>query len=123
MTREALMRHAAAGVTEEQYPGDDRRWPAHALPLKYRFAPGHPLDGLTLDRAAGAAEPGRRGAAVVARARDDPREGRRWYLKALPKAWRNRLTPLPEVVTAFLESIDGDATASGVALADALRAF
>ena len=34
------------------------------------------------------------------------REKLTWYLKALPKAWRNRLTPVPEVVTAFLEACD-----------------
>ena len=33
------------------------------------------------------------------------REKLTWYLKALPKAWRNRLTPVPEVVTAFLEAV------------------
>ena len=33
------------------------------------------------------------------------------YLKSLPKAWRNRLIPLPEVVTAFLESAPDAATA------------
>ena len=27
------------------------------------------------------------------------------YLKALPKAWRNRLVPLPDSVTAFLEAV------------------
>jgi ATP-dependent helicase HrpA len=46
MTRELLMRHAAAHVTEELFPrpGDGER----VLPLKYRFAPGQPDDGLTL---------------------------------------------------------------------------
>ena len=39
------------------------------LPLKYRFAPGHPLDGLTLTVPLRAAQPGRRRAALVARAR------------------------------------------------------
>src|SRR6266545_2799948 len=47
------------------------------------------------------------------------REKVTWYLKALPKAWRNRLSPLPEVVTAFLE----EHPAAKVALPDALRAF
>ncbi len=47
------------------------------------------------------------------------REKVTWYLKALPKAWRNRLLPLPEVVTAFLERSDGGADS----LRAALRAF
>jgi ATP-dependent helicase HrpA len=48
------------------------------------------------------------------------REKVTWYLKALPKAWRNRLSPVPEVVTAFLEQ---QHPAAKVALPDALRAF
>ena len=40
LTRDDLMRHAAAHVTEELFPGDARRWRAPTLPLKYRFAPG-----------------------------------------------------------------------------------
>jgi ATP-dependent helicase HrpA len=47
MTRESLMRHGAAGITEEQYP-ETIAMAGARLPLKYRFSPGHPLDGLTL---------------------------------------------------------------------------
>ncbi len=47
MTREALMRHAAAAVTEEQFP-EFIDMAGARLPLKYRFAPGQPFDGLTL---------------------------------------------------------------------------
>ena len=39
------------------------------------------------------------------------REKVTWYLKALPKAWRARLTPLPEVVTAFSRSASGQCDA------------
>src|SRR5439155_8778696 len=46
------------------------------------------------------------------------REKVTWYLKALPKAWRNRLSPLPEAVTAFLEQLS-----AATALPDGLRAF
>ena len=48
MTREAVMRHAAAHVTEEQFPTAIAWQDGTSLPLEYRFAPGHPLDGLTL---------------------------------------------------------------------------
>ncbi len=41
------------------------------------------------------------------------------YLKSLPKAWRNRVIPIPEVVTAFLET----GPAQDAPLADALRGF
>ena len=47
MTRDALMRHAAAHVTEELFP-ETLAMAGAALPLKYRFAPGQPGDGLTL---------------------------------------------------------------------------
>ncbi len=121
MTRESLMRHAAAGVTEAQYP-ETMVMAGVPLPLKYRFAPGHPLDGLTLTvplsllnqiDAAGLSwlVPG-----MI-------REKLGWYLKALPKAWRNRVTPAAEVVTAFLEASERDTQAAGIDLADALRAF
>ncbi len=46
-TREGLMRHAAAAVTEALFP-DALEMAGARLPLKYRFAPGHALDGLTL---------------------------------------------------------------------------
>ena len=47
LSRDYLMRHTAHGVTEELYPahltinGQD-------YPLRYRFDPSHPLDGVTL---------------------------------------------------------------------------
>jgi ATP-dependent helicase HrpA len=119
MTREALMRHAAAGVTEEQYP-ETMAMAGAPLPLAYRFAPGHPLDGLTLT--VPLAQLNQIDAARLSWLVPGMiREKVGWYLKALPKAWRNRLTPPAEVVTAFLESIEADR--AGAELADALRAF
>ena len=47
MTRELLMRHAAAHVTEELFP-ETLAMANAVLSLKYRFAPGQPNDGLTL---------------------------------------------------------------------------
>ena len=41
------MRHAANAVTVELFP-ETMTVAQAALPLKYRFTPGHPLDGLTL---------------------------------------------------------------------------
>ncbi len=121
MTREALMRHAAAGVTEEQYP-ETIVMAGAPLALAYRFAPGHPLDGLTLTvplALLNQIDAARLSWLVPGMIR----EKLGWYLKALPKAWRNRVTPATEVVTAFLESIDRDTPGAGVELADALRAF
>ena len=121
MTREALMRHAAAGITEEQYP-ETMPMAGVPLPLAYRFAPGHPLDGLTLTvplALLNQIDAARLSWLVPGMIRE--KVG--WHLKALPKAWRNRVTPATEAVTAFLESIDGEMPAAGVDLADALRAF
>ena len=117
LTRDYLMRHAATQVTEEQFPAELELAGAK-LPLKYRFSPGHPLDGLTLTAPLS-----------LLNQLDDARltwlvpgmirEKVAHYLKTLPKAWRNRLIPLPEVVTAFLESVQ-DTT---VPLPDALRRY
>src|SRR5204863_6225035 len=107
LTREALMRHAAAAVTEEQFP-EFIDMAGAKLPLKYRFAPGHPLDGLTLTvplALLNQLDPARLSWLVPGMIREKVT----WYLKALPKAWRQRLTPLTEVVTAFLEASAGEA--------------
>jgi ATP-dependent helicase HrpA len=131
MTREDLMRHGAAGVTEQQYP-EQLDMAGVLLPLKYRFAPGHPLDGLTLTvplALLNQLDSARLSWLVPGMIR----EKLTWYLKALPKAWRQRLTPLTEVVTAFLEGQTPDAASSpspvGAAapapgeLSDAVRVF
>jgi ATP-dependent helicase HrpA len=117
LTREDLMRHAAAQVTEALFP-EHLALAGTTLPLKYRFAPGHPLDGLTLtvplallnqldEAALSWLVPG-----MV-------REKVLHYLKGLPKAVRNRLIPLPEAVTAFL----GAAQPGTHPLPAALRAY
>jgi ATP-dependent helicase HrpA len=117
LTREALMRHAAAAVTEEQFP-EFIDMAGAKLALKYRFAPGQPFDGLTLTvplALLNQLDQARLSWLVPGMIREKVT----WYLKALPKAWRNRLSPLPEVVTAFLE----EPPAANAALPDALRAF
>jgi ATP-dependent helicase HrpA len=117
LTREALMRHAAAEVTPEQYP-EHLDMAGARLPLKYLFSPGHPLDGLTLTvplALLNQLDEARLSWVVPGMIRE--KVG--WYLKSLPKAWRNRLTPLPPVLTAFLDSVP----AGQGALVEALRAF
>ncbi len=117
MTREDLMRHSASSVTIELIP-ETLKVAGATLPLKYRFTPGHPLDGLTLT-------------APLRLLNQLPEAALTWlvpgmvrekvthYLKALPKALRNRVIPIPEVVTAFLES----QPSTDVPLPDALRLF
>ncbi|MEO8676250.1 MAG: ATP-dependent RNA helicase HrpA, partial [Casimicrobiaceae bacterium] len=117
LTREILMRHAAAQVTETLFP-EAIPMAGASLPLRYRFAPGHPVDGLTLTvplALLNQLDAARLTWLVPGMVRDKVLA----LLKALPKAVRNRLTPLPEAVTAFLE-----ASAPGRApLPDTLRAW
>jgi ATP-dependent helicase HrpA len=101
LTREYLMRHAAADVTEAQFP-ETLETAGAALRLSYRFDPGHPLDGVTatvplalLNRVDAAQcdwlVPG-----LI-------REKIACAFKSLPKQWRRHLAPAAQHVTAFLE--------------------
>jgi ATP-dependent RNA helicase HrpA len=117
MRRQMLMRHAAESVTEEQFPAS-LEMAGVRLPLKYRFSPGHPLDGLTLTcplALLNQLDPARMSWLVPGMVRE--KVG--WYLKALPKAWRSRVPPGQAFVTSFL----GEAPRRGQSLADALRGF
>ncbi|HEV3240408.1 MAG TPA: ATP-dependent RNA helicase HrpA [Casimicrobiaceae bacterium] len=117
LRRETLMRHSALGITAAQFP-EFLDGAGSRLPLKYRFAPGHPHDGVTLTvplALLNQLDAARLSWLVPGMVREKVAA----YLKALPKAWRNRLTPVPAVVTAFLEH--GDAPAG--ALRAALRTF
>ncbi|CAG0961733.1 ATP-dependent RNA helicase HrpA [Methylophilaceae bacterium] len=102
LTRNDLMRHGANAVTEQQFP-ESLMLDGAEIQLKYRFEPGHALDGVTatiplaqlnqLDPVA--AEwlvPG-----MV-------REKITWLIKALPKTIRRVCVPVPDFVTAFLDS-------------------
>jgi ATP-dependent helicase HrpA len=101
MTREYLMLHTAAGVTEAQFP-DRLEADGASLKLGYRFEPGHPLDGVT--------------ATVPLHLLNqlDPvpfewlvpglvREKVGALFKALPKTFRRHLVPPTQHVTQFLE--------------------
>ena len=117
LTRDVLMRHAAANVTEELFP-ETLAMAGAVLPLKYRFAPGHPLDGLTLTvplALLNQVDAARLSWLVPGMIREKVT----FLLRALPKAWRGRLVPLPETVTAFLEAVP---LAQGE-LSDALRTW
>jgi ATP-dependent helicase HrpA len=117
LTRDALMRHAAASVTEALFPETLHVADAD-FPLAYRFAPGHPLDGLTLT--VPLAQLNQIDAATLSWLVPGMiREKVAHVIKALPKAWRNRLIPIPETVTAFLER----SRAERAALTDALRDY
>ena len=117
LTRADLMRHGAEAITEEQFPktlklGD------FEVPVTYRFEPGHVMDGVTAklplallnaveDRYASWLIPGLFREKISA------------YFKALPKAERGRVQPVPDSVTHFLEL----ATPREKPLADAMLDF
>jgi ATP-dependent helicase HrpA len=118
-TREAVMRHAATHVTEALFPATLAMGGAK-LALDYRFAPGHPRDGLTLTvplALLNQLDEGRLTWLVPGLVR----EKITLYLKGLPKALRNRLIPLPDTVTAFLEAVPFGADALPAALRGWLR--
>lgn len=102
LTRESLMRHGASAITEVQFP-EQMTIDGEMVPLKYRFEPGHVLDGVTatiplallnqLD--ATVTEwlvPGMVRDKITA------------LIKALPKTLRRVCVPVPEFVTGFLEA-------------------
>ena len=101
-TRDDVMRHGAAHVTEALFP-TSLALDGTRLALDYRFAPGHPRDGLTLTvplALLNQVDEDRLSWLVPGLVRDKVT----LYLKALAKALRNRLIPLPDTVTAFLEA-------------------
>lgn len=108
LTRDYLMRHAAAEITEAQFP-ETLHVDDVDLKLRYRFDPGHPLDGVTatvplhLLNKLEAAPFDRLVPGMI-------REKVSFAFKALPKSIRRHLVPLPEQVTAFLTECGRGAT-------------
>ena len=100
LSRDDLMQHAAAHITEEQFP---KHWPTAdgKFKLSYRFEPHHPLDGVTLTLP------------LTVLNRISPaslewlvpgmiREKIQLQIKALPKQIRRICVPVPEFITQFL---------------------
>ncbi|MFQ6333151.1 ATP-dependent RNA helicase HrpA [Methylophilus sp. 3sh_L] len=102
LTRESLMRHGASAITEVQFP-ESMVIDGETVPLKYRFEPGHVLDGVTatiplallnqLDATV-------TDWLVPGMVRDKVTA----LIKALPKTLRRVCVPVPEFVTGFLEA-------------------
>ncbi|HLX24499.1 MAG TPA: ATP-dependent RNA helicase HrpA [Usitatibacter sp.] len=103
LAREDLMRHGAESVTEELFPRQMRMGET-VFPLAYRFEPGHPLDGVTIDVPLASLN-------QVDESQLDwlvpgmLREKVGWTMKALPKRIRSQLVPVPEHTTRFLEAL------------------
>jgi ATP-dependent helicase HrpA len=106
LTKDALMRHGAAGVTEAQFP-ETFVMDGVNLPLKYRFEPGHPLDGVTATiplALLNQLNPTQAEWLVPGMVR----EKITGLIKALPKALRRVCVPVPDFVTGFLEQAQHD---------------
>lgn len=102
LSRDDLMQHAAAHITEEQFP---KFWQTAdgKFKLSYRFEPHHPLDGVTMTVPL----------TVLNRLHAPSlewlvpgmlREKIQLLIKALPKQIRRICVPIPDFITKFLES-------------------
>ena len=101
LARTDLMRHGAESVTEDLFPRQLRIGEA-TFPLAYRFDPGHPLDGVTINvplALLNQVDEVTLDWLVPGMIRDKVA----WTMKALPKRIRTQLVPVPEHVTKFLE--------------------
>jgi ATP-dependent helicase HrpA len=110
MTREYLMRHAAAAITEEQFPARIHAAGAE-LKLAYRFEPGHPMDGVTATvplHLLNQLDPADFEWLVPGMIREKVAA----LFKALPKAYRRHLVPPTRHVTAFLEECGNPETSN-----------
>jgi ATP-dependent helicase HrpA len=120
LTREVLMRHAAADITAERFP-ETLEMNGVRYKLTYRFEPGHPLDGVT--------------ATVPLHLLNQVDERRcEWLvpgllrdklshlLKSLPKGLRKHFVPVPQAVTTLLDGLEADSTPLAEALSAAARA-
>lgn len=102
LTRDKLMRHGASAVNEVQFP-ESMLLEGVVVPLKYRFEPGHVLDGVTAT-------------IPLALLNQLDSTATEWLVpgmirdkltaltKALPKTLRRVCVPVPEFVTGFLET-------------------
>ena len=103
MSVAALLQDRRQNISEEQFP-KHLTIAGAKLPLKYRFDPGHPRDGITLIIPLALLN-------QIDAAQIDwlvpgmIREKVNWYVKSLPKTWRNRLLPHAEFVTRFLTEV------------------
>ncbi|HEX4944991.1 MAG TPA: ATP-dependent RNA helicase HrpA [Usitatibacteraceae bacterium] len=104
LAKSDLMRHGAESVTEELFP-KQLRIGNDAFALAYRFEPGHPMDGVTMNVPLALLN-------QVDEAVIDwlvpgmVRDKVAWTMKALPKRVRTLLVPVPEHVTKFLERVN-----------------
>jgi len=101
LTRDDLMRHGADAITAVQFP-EKIMLDGVEVALKYRFEPGHVLDGVTATiplALLNQLNPVQTEWLVPGMLR----EKLTYLIKALPKTFRRVCVPVPEFVTSFLE--------------------
>ena len=101
LTRDDLMRHGADAITAVQFP-EKIMFDGVETHLKYRFEPGHVLDGVTATvplALLNQLNPAQTEWLVPGMLR----EKLTYLIKALPKTFRRVCVPVPEFVTVFLE--------------------
>ncbi len=104
LTREDLMRHGADAITAVQFP-EKMLLDGVEISLKYRFEPGHVLDGVTATiplALLNQLNPVQTEWLVPGMLR----EKLTYLIKALPKTFRRVCVPVPEFVTSFLEYLE-----------------
>ncbi len=103
LTRDDLMRHGADAITAVQFP-EKIMLDGVETNLKYRFEPGHVLDGVTATvplALLNQLNPVQTEWLVPGMLR----EKITYLIKALPKTFRRVCVPVPEFVTGFLEEV------------------
>ncbi|MFT0547765.1 ATP-dependent RNA helicase HrpA [Allopusillimonas ginsengisoli] len=120
LTRDALMRHDASGVTTDVFPRKVE-WQGVAMALDYHFEPGSVRDGVTLS------------VPLFALNKIDPlrcewlvpgmlKEKVHLLLKSLPQKMRRHCVPLPDYAAAFYQRWFDRAANPGMGLPEAISA-
>jgi ATP-dependent helicase HrpA len=119
LTREHLMRHAAADITYERFP-QTLEVNGITYKLSYRFEPGHPLDGVTMSvplHLLNQVDERRCEWLVAGLLRDKVTH----LIRELPKNLRKHFVPVPQVVTSVMEHLDPGPVPLPVSLSEALQ--
>ena len=119
LTREQMMRHAAEDITQARFP-EAMEMGGVAYPLRYKFEPGHPLDGVTMTvplHLLNQVDEQRCEWLVPGLLRDKLGH----LLKGLPKGVRKNFVPVPQYVTALLERLEMGQGALLQAMSQALK--
>ncbi len=118
LTRERLMRHAAAEITHERFP-ETVELNGVRYNLSYRFEPGHPLDGVTMTvplHLLNQVDEQRCEWLVAGLLREKVTH----LIRELPKNLRKHFVPVPQVVTSAMEHLEPVSMPLTTALSQAL---